>query len=132
MKKLFLIVFATTFTIAGEGNSILIDPPDSCCECNCEYNPMEDVTYYGEDINLRYKYFGGVPHICIGNHCRDEKGIDLTKPHKPHICRGERCDARCCFSIEDYFYLKYKDDDINLGNEKFPVIPTPPPVSADH
>lgn len=92
MKKLLLITFLglLSLTNGGEYHSIIIRGENyKCCECECEYNPMEDAKWFDEELSVRYKYFGGAPHICIGTHCRDEKGADLSVKHKPHICRGE-------------------------------------------
>lgn len=134
MKNILLLLLLSYISFAGDYyKSVIIEERKHCCECRCEYRKDEDVIFYGEDIRKRYKYFGSVAHICIGHHARDEKGVDLSKTHEPHVCYGEWCDKDCCFSVEDYFYTKYKQEDFNDitdGYRPHPVIPTPPPVSS--
>lgn len=129
MKKILIAAALLLVAYSGEPTTV----SDRCCECDCEYNPMEDAKWFDEPLTVRFRYFGGAPHVCLGNHCRDEKGIDISKKHEPHICRGVWCDKRCCIPIEEFAGLQEEYERRIRGNIiRYPVIPGPGPVTRDN
>lgn len=120
---------------AGEYHSVVIHTEEDkpCCECDCEYDPETDPIRYGEDLRERYIFFGGVPHLCFGTRRRDEKGFELGKNLKPHVCRGEWCPKECCRSVDDYFYSRLREEGGLFPTGHRPTRrPTPPPCSVEN
>lgn len=120
-----------------------------CCECECEWYEWRDgyeYPYGSEKFKEKYKFFNGKPHICFGKHpeyleIKDEKcGIIVCKYHTKnakgvHICTGIWCPRDCCMDVEEFFRGRFEEEQrfqwMN-GNNRHPVIPTPPPASREN